>query len=194
MRHFILIPAVFAATLALLATSCGPGGSGEDARRPEATEPMERLDPNSVPLYPAQRESKAPDFTVNLVDGEPFTLSEQRGKVVLINIWATWCAPCHTETPHFVDLYEEYGEEGLLILGVSLDERGMSTVKPFMERYGVQYPIVIDKNDKVMDKYGPTMAIPTSYIIGKEGHIRYFATGAVTRAELEPRLRKLLSE
>lgn len=194
MWHFTLIPAVFAALLTVIATGCGSGDSGEDARRPVATEPMERLDPNSVPLYPAQRESEAPDFTVTLVGGEQFTLSEQRDKVVLLNIWATWCAPCHTETPHLVDLYDEYGEEGLLILGVSLDERGMSAVKPFMERYGVQYPMVIDKNDRVMDKYGPTMAVPTSYIIGKEGQIRYFATGAVTRAELEPRLRKLLAE
>lgn len=177
--------------LGLLFTGCG---SGSERGRKAATEPLERLDPNSVPIYPASRRAEAQDFNITLLDGGTFQLSEQRGKVVLLNIWATWCAPCHTETPDLVQLYEEYRERGLVVLGVSLDDRGESVVRPFMEKYDVSYPIYIDSQDKVMDKYGPTMAVPTTYIIGKGGEIRYFATGALTRKELEPRLRDLLNE
>jgi peroxiredoxin len=171
--------------LAMVWVSCSP------KQNSEATKPLPRLDPLSVPLYPATAKAKAKDFTVILVSGEEFTLSEQRGKVVLLNIWATWCAPCHVETPEFVELYAEYRDDGLQILGVSIDKQGEAVVKPFMEKYEVNYPVVID-DGTIMDKYGPTMGIPTTYIIGKDGNLKYFAVGALTKKELEPRLKKLL--
>ena len=158
-----------------------------------ASEPVEKLDPYSATLYPAKKEAKAQDFSVSLVNGETFQLSEQQGKVVIMNIWATWCAPCHDETPDFVDLYNRYKDEGLVILGVSIDEQGKSVVKPFMEKYEVNYPMVID-DGSIMDKYGPTMGIPTTYIINKKGNLQYFAVGALTQKELEPRINRLLKE
>lgn len=168
------------------------GCSSDKEKTPaQKTEPLERLDPNSVRLYPAQQKAEARDFEVKLISGETFKLSDHRGKVVLLNIWATWCAPCHEETPDLEHLYKKYKEEGFLVLGVSIDKQGESVVKPFMEKYGVSYPVVIDKGT-IMDKYGPTMGIPTTYIIGKEGTLQYFAVGALTQKELEPRVRKLL--
>lgn len=158
-----------------------------------AAEPLERVDPYSAPLYPAKQKAQAQDFTIDLINGGAFQLSEHQGQVVLMNIWATWCAPCHDETPDFVELYNEYKDEGLLILGVSIDEQGKSVVEPFMEKYDVNYPTVID-DGTIMDKYGPTMGIPTTYIIDKQGDLRYFAVGALTRKELEPKLVKLLNE
>lgn len=158
-----------------------------------AAEPLERVDPYSAPLYPAKQKAQAQDFTVSLINGDSFQLSNYQGEVVLVNIWATWCAPCHDETPDFVELYNEYKDEGLLILGVSIDEQGKSVVEPFMEKYDVNYPTVID-DGTIMDKYGPTMGIPTTYIIDKQGDLRYFAVGALTRKELEPKLVKLLNE
>lgn len=166
-------------------------GCSSSSKNSKATESLPQLDPYSVPLYAAATEAKAQDFTVTLVNGEQFTLSEQKGKVVLLNIWATWCAPCHTETPEFVELYSEYKDEGLQILGVSIDKQGKAVVRPFMEKYDVNYPMVID-DGTIMDKYGPTMGIPTTYIIGQDGNLKYFAVGALTRKELEPRLKKLL--
>lgn len=157
------------------------------------TQSLEQLDPYSVALYEAKREAKAQDFTVDLLNGGSFTLSQQQGKVVLMNIWATWCAPCHDETPDFVDLYNKYQDQGLVILGVSIDEQGKSVVEPFMEKYEVNYPMFID-DGTIMDKYGPTMGVPTSYVIDKQGNLEYFATGALTKKELEPRLVKLLNE
>lgn len=158
-----------------------------------ASEPLERTDRYSAALYPAKQEAKAQDFKIELTNGESFQLSDQQGKIVLMNIWATWCAPCHDETPDFVDLYEQYKDQGLVILGVSIDEQGISVVKPFMEKYNVNYPMVID-DGTIMDKYGPTMGIPTTYIIDKKGNLQYFATGALTQKELEPKLVKLLNE
>lgn len=170
------------------------GCSSEQNNSPskQKTEPLEQLDPYSARLYPAQQAARARDFEVTLENGESFSLSKQKGKVVILNIWATWCAPCHEETPDFVDLYEKYKEQGLVILGVSIDKQGESVVKPFMERYNVSYPVVIDRGT-IMDKYGPTMGIPTSYIIGREGNLQYFAVGALTKKELEPRIEKLLN-
>jgi len=167
------------------------GCSSESGDTAKKTEPLEQLDPYSARLYPAQKEAKARDFTVTQVNGETFSLSSHNGKVVMLNIWATWCAPCAEEMPDFVDLYEKYKEQGLVVLGVSIDKQGESVVKPFMEKFNVSYPVVIDRGT-ILDKYGPTMGIPTTYIIGREGNLEYFAVGALTKKELEPRLKELL--
>jgi peroxiredoxin len=169
------------------------GCSSEQDSSSKNTEPLTQLDPYSAVLYPAQKQAKANDFTINRVNGDQFTLSNHKGEVVLLNIWATWCPPCHDETPDFVELYNEYKDKGLLVLGVSVDKQGESVVKPFMEKYKVNYPMVID-DGRIMDKYGPTMGMPTTYIIGKGGDLEYFAVGALTKKELEPRLQKLLDE
>lgn len=181
------------AMMILAGWSCSSDQSGQDRPGSKSTETAPRLDPYSAPLYAAQNKAEAKDFNVQLVSGETFQLSQQKGKVVLLNIWATWCAPCREETPELVDLYAEYRDQGLEILGVSIDEQGRSVVDPFLEKYEVNYPVVID-DGAIMDKYGPTMGIPTTYIIDKEGSLRYFAVGAVTIKELEPRIQKLLKE
>lgn len=150
-------------------------------------------DPYSAPLHAASRQSTLADFETDLLNGETFQLSEQRGNVVLLNIWATWCAPCEEETPTLVNLYEEYRDKNVEFLGISIDEQGESVVRPFVEEYDVSYPITID-DGSIMDKYGPVMGVPTTYIVDQEGNLRYFATGAVTKKEIEPRLQKLLNE
>lgn len=184
----------FSSTFLLLITVLLIGCSSDNQQQGGTTQPLEQLDASSAQLYPAQREAKARDFEVTLINDETFKLSDYEGQVVLLNIWATWCAPCREETPDLQELYEEYQDEGLVILGVSVDEQGESVVRPFIEEYDVSYPIVIDKNDVIMDKYGPTMGIPTTYIINKKGDLEYFAVGAVTNKELEPRIQTLLEE
>lgn len=178
----------------LMWAGCSSDKQGEqNSGMQMASEPLERIDPYSAPLYPAKKKAPARDFEVTLTNGETFRLSDQKGKVVIMNIWATWCSPCHDEIPDFVDLYNEYKDEGLTILGVSIDEQGRSVVIPFMEKYNVNFPIVID-DGTVMDKYGPTMGIPTSYIIDKAGNLRYFAVGPLTKKELKPKIERLLAE
>jgi peroxiredoxin len=167
--------------------------SENKSQKERPTQPLEQLDPASAKLYPAQREAKARDFEVTLLNDETFKLSDYEGHVVLLNIWATWCAPCREETPDLQELYEKYKDEGFVVLGVSIDEQGESVVRPFIEEYDVSYPIVID-DGTIIDKYGPTMGIPTTYVINKKGNLEYFAVGALTNKELEPRLKILLSE
>ncbi len=189
MKYFI-----FSGLLVFL-TACGAEQSESPQQMQNSeSERVERLDPASAPLRRAQKEAPATDFEVTLLSGEPFRLSDQKGKVVLMNIWATWCPPCRDETPDLVDLYEKYKDEGYLTLGVSIDEQGESVVRPFMEEFNVTYPMYIDTDGTVMEKYGPTMGIPTTYIIGREGNLRYFAVGALTNKELEPRIKELLAE
>lgn len=167
--------------------------SENKSKKEGPTQPLEQLDSSSATLYPAQREAKARGFEVTLINDKTFKLSDYEGQVVLLNIWATWCAPCREETPDLQKLYEKYKDEGFMILGVSIDEQGESVVRPFIEKYEVSYPIVID-DGTIMDKYGPTMGIPTTYIINKKGNLEYFAVGALTNKELEPRIKNLLSE
>ncbi|MCW9705432.1 TlpA disulfide reductase family protein [Fodinibius salsisoli] len=182
---------LFLMLMLLVGWGCTSEGGNEQQKAKPTT--VEQLDPYSAPLYAAQNEAEAKNFSVKLVGGEQFQLAEKQGQVVLLNIWATWCAPCREETPELVDLYEKYKEKGFVILGVSIDEQGMSVVKPFIEEYEVNYPMVID-DGTIMDKYGPTMGVPTTYIIDKRGNLRYFAVGAVTSKELEPRIKALLDE
>lgn len=187
---YVLLSGLF-----IFLTACGAKQSESPQQMQNSkSERVERLDPASAPLHQAQQEAQATDFEVTLLSGETFRLSDQKGKVVLINIWATWCPPCRDETPDLVDLYNKYKDQGYVTLGVSIDEQGESVVRPFMEEFNVNYPMYIDKDGTVMDKYGPTMGIPTTYIIGRKGNLRYFTVGALTRKELEPRIKELLAE
>ena len=182
-------------------SGCDAGKGGKDGKggkyaKDEATISArpERVDPGSAPLFPSTNKALAPDFEVTLLDGSRFSLKDARGKVMIMNIWATWCAPCKKETPDLVELYETYASDGLVVFGVSVDEQGESVVMPFVEEYSVSYPIFIDRSGEVMDQYGPTMGIPTTYIIDRSGYFRYFATGAVTKRELISKIEPLLAE
>lgn len=150
-------------------------------------------DPLSARLIASSAPVKTKDFKTELLNGKTFHLYEHRGEIVILNIWATWCPPCVEEMPYLVDIYEKYKDEGLVILGVSIDKQGRSVVVPFVEKYNVTYPVTID-DGTIIKKYGPTLGIPTTYIIGEKGYLRYFATGALTKEELKPRIEKLLEQ
>lgn len=190
-KYYFLIGISLLFTGMMLQAGCSSENKSES--RSAAVQDTLPHDPYSAPLNAASQKAEAQDFETTLLSGEQFQLSDQRGKVVLINIWATWCPPCEEETPALNEIYENYRGQGVEFLGVSIDEQGESVVKPFVEKYEVSYPITID-DGTIMDKYGPTMGVPTTYIIDQEGNLRYFATGAITKAELEPRLQKLLKE
>lgn len=117
----------------------------------------------------------APDFTAELVGGETFTLSENKGKVVLINLWATWCGPCVGEMPAFEKLYNEYGDD-LKIVGVNCVE-DKDTVDAFVKDNGYTFPIAYDENGVINGRY-PTQGIPYTLVIGKDGVIKNIYLGA----------------
>lgn len=117
-----------------------------------------------------QTGQQAPDFTLKDSTGKGITLSSYRGRVVMINFWATWCPPCRQEMPSMEILFQEYNKKGFEILAISSDSQGEKIVKPFMEFYELSFTALMDTDGKVHSVYAVT-AIPTTYIVDKNGAI-----------------------
>lgn len=118
----------------------------------------------------------APDFALTDLSGNTVKLSDYKGNVIIIDFWATWCGPCRRGIPEFIELQDEYGEDKLTILGISVDQGDLSVVPAFAEKYGINYPVLF-ANDDVQYKYGPIRSIPTAYIVDREGKVRDRAVG-----------------
>lgn len=142
---------------------------------------------------PRTAEERAPDFSLPTHTGNTFTLSDHTGSVVVVNFWATWCKPCVDEMPEFVELQEEYANEGLQFVGVSVDREGFEAVKPFAERMNINYPLVVAESD-LIDDYGGVTVIPTTFIVGKNGYIRDQIIGRTTKSEVMSVVQTLLDE
>ncbi|MBI3317785.1 MAG: TlpA family protein disulfide reductase [Candidatus Omnitrophica bacterium] len=112
----------------------------------------------------------APDFAAPGLDGKPVKLSDFRGKVVILDFWATWCPPCRQEIPHFKALYSRYQARGLEVVGLALDQNGAAAVRPFVQAEGITYPVAIG-NQKITADYGGIRGIPTTFIIDRKGKI-----------------------
>jgi len=127
--------------------------------------------------------NKAPDFTLQALNDSSYTLSKMDGKVVLINFWATWCGPCRMEIPEFNELYKSYHEKGLEILGISVSDN-KKQLKNFVKSFAVDYPLLYgsarDMNN-IMKDYGGVYAVPSSFLIGKEGSIIWSYPGAILK-------------
>ena len=134
----------------------------------------------------------APDFTLPTLDGRTVKLSDFRGKAVLLNFWATWCPPCKLEMPWFEDLQREYGKDGLVVLGVAMDDTDPKTIAKFASELGVNYPVLLG-TDQVSDDYGNVQYLPTTFYIGRDGTIVDKMTGLLDRKDIEAAVRKTLN-
>ena len=127
--------------------------------------------------------NKAPDFTLQSLNDSSYTLSEMEGKVVLINFWATWCGPCRMEIPEFNEFQKNYHEKGLEILGISVSDN-KKQLKNFSKSFAIDYPLLYgtakDMN-KIMRDYGGVYAVPSSFLIGKNGSIVWSYPGAILK-------------
>ena len=112
----------------------------------------------------------APDFTLQTLDGQEITLSQLKGKVVLLDFWATWCAPCRESIPHMIQLSKNYRENGLQLIGMDVDKGDVETVRKFVKSMDIPYPIVVAPDD-VARNYRVN-GIPTTILIDKGGNIR----------------------
>jgi len=130
------------------------------------------------------------DFTLPDLKGKNHTLSNYKGKVVLVDFWATWCGPCRVEIPGFVSLYKKYRKKGLVILGVGLDRR--DALEKFAKKYKMNYPVLIGTKD-IGDAYG-IRAIPTTLLLDKENRIAYYHIGVTPMSQFEEEIKKLLEE
>ena len=146
--------------------------------------------PNYVPA--AQKGTTlAPDFTLPTSDGKTLKLSDLKGKVVIVDFWATWCPPCRKGIPDLIDLKKKYGSKGFEIVGVSLDTDTKGDVVPFIKDKGMNYPVVYG-NSIVAQDYGGVRAIPTSFIIDKKGKIVASYEGLTPKSTYENHIKKLL--
>jgi len=161
----------------LIAIGCGQKEKMKEATRPsEIVNKMMSTDKSKRPDYAI----KAPDFTLRTVQGELFKLSENRGKVIMLNFWGTWCGPCRREIPDFNKLHAKYQKDGLEIVGVTLTSGSSKNILEFMNDWDMEYTVLtdIDNNEtqKVTSDYGraigrPITGIPTTLIIDQEGYI-----------------------
>jgi peroxiredoxin len=135
--------------------------------------------------------NEAPNFLLRDLNGRQVELSSTKGKMVILDFWATWCPPCVREIPHFVELYEKYGNRGLVILGVSTDRKGVSVVNSFVRRHKVNYPILM-ADVKVKEAYGGIRSIPTTFVIDKTGKIQRRYVGYRDKAVFEADIKALL--
>ncbi|MFZ0705233.1 MAG: TlpA disulfide reductase family protein [Candidatus Korobacteraceae bacterium] len=134
---------------------------------------------------------QAPDFELVSLDGQKVKLSDFRGKAVVLNFWATWCAPCKVEMPWFVDLQKQYAHEGLVIVGVAMDDSDPQKIAQFASEMGVNYPVLLGTNN-VSDEYGDVEYLPTTFYINRQGKIVVKVAGLAGKPEIEGDVKKAL--
>jgi cytochrome c biogenesis protein CcmG, thiol:disulfide interchange protein DsbE len=134
----------------------------------------------------------APDFTLQDLTGHPLTLSSYRGKVVLLDFWATWCGPCREEVPRFVEMQNRYGGRDLQILGVSMDD-SPEPVREFQQNFKMNYPVVMG-TAKTGELYGGVLGLPIAFVIDQQGRIRAKHIGATPISTFEREITKLLPD
>jgi len=137
------------------------------------------------------KSAPAPDFTLPTLDGKSVTLSDLRGKAVLLNFWATWCEPCKLETPWLVELQSQYGPQGLQVIGVEAGDDSKEDISKFAKDMGMNYPILLGK-DSVGDAYGGVPALPESFFIGRDGKIVDKIMGIENKSTIEEAIKRAL--
>ncbi len=135
--------------------------------------------------------AEAPDFSLTALNGQPLALAGYKGKVVLLNFWATWCGPCEKEIPEFIALQDRYGQQGLQVIGLSMDD-GPKPVTDFYQRFKMNYPVAM-ADSQVAQQYGGIYGLPVNFLIGRDGRIAAKYAGATDLEKLEEQIKAQLS-
>ncbi|MCX8159805.1 MAG: TlpA family protein disulfide reductase [Candidatus Saccharicenans sp.] len=138
---------------------------------------------SNKPVKPAAKAEPAPDFSVTTLDGQQLSLASLKGKVILVNFWATWCPPCRAEIPEFIEAYAELKDRGLEILGFSVDDMPEAELKSFVTKARMNYPVALVGQD-IVSAFRPGQYIPTSIFIDRTGHLRYKHVGQLSKKDL----------
>jgi thiol-disulfide isomerase/thioredoxin len=132
------------------------------------------------------------EFTVKDMNGADVHLADYKGKVILLNYWATWCPPCKAEIPDLIDLYTRYKDKGLVILGVSTDDDA-PTLREYAKEMKMNYPVLVGRDhDDLLEAFGEVFGLPTSYLIARDGAVCAKQIGPATKAEFESAIKPLL--
>jgi len=140
----------------------------------------------------------APNFTLTELSGQKLNLADYKGKVVLLDFWATWCGPCRMEIPGFIELQNRYRDQGFTVIGVDMDKDGPEPVKEFYQELKMNYPVVLNNpspttDEKVDMLYGGLLGLPTAFLIGRDGRIYAKHSGAAPTSVFEEEVKTLLS-
>lgn len=140
---------------------------------------------------PIEHMVSAPAWELQDLDGKTVKSSDFKGKVLILDFWATWCPPCRKEIPGFIDLQKKYQASGLTVVGVSVDHASPAAIKTFIEKAGINYP-VLAADEKIVAAYGGIDGIPTTFIIDQAGHIVKQHVGFTDESEIEKEIKRLL--
>ena len=152
---------------------------------------IERHGTEKATVKSGQDRKPAPEFSLKDADGRTVTLADYKGKVVLLNFWATWCGPCKIEIPWFIDFEQKYKDRGFAVLGISMDEEGWEIVKPYIEKNKMNYRNMMG-NDSIAQLYGGVDALPTTFLIDASGKIASTHVGLVSKSDYENGIIELL--
>ena len=130
------------------------------------------------------------DLTLNDMNGNPVKLADYKGKIVLLNVWATWCGPCQAEIPELIEAYNKYEDRGVIVVGVSLDDSA-ETLRAYAPKKQMNYPILL-MQDAFDDAYGPIFGVPVTFFIGRDGKISRKHFGPVSKEDLDREITALL--
>ncbi len=182
------------ALLVLTVVGCGSTSTPEPTPVPPTATPVvtEEVAPSTPEQATNPNAVPAPDFTLQTLDGESVSLSDYRGKLVMINFWASWCPPCNSEMPDLQRYYEQHQDEDFIILGVNYQDTP-DKVQAFIEKYGVTFPILLDSDGRVANLFG-VQGLPTSFFVDKEGNVLGYQPGPVTKEMLEDGITPLLQK
>ena len=133
----------------------------------------------------------APEFTLHTVDGKTYRMSVLRGRPVIVDFWATWCAPCKSSMPHLSAIQSRYRDRGLVVLGLSTDDDDPQVVRHFADRLGVTFSLAVS-DDRVLDAFGPIRGLPTTVYINRKGEIVRRVTGYIDAETMESYAKELL--
>jgi peroxiredoxin len=136
---------------------------------------------------------QAPNFSLKDATGNTVNLADYRGKVVLVNFWATWCGPCEVEIPWFIEFEQKYKDQGFAVLGVSMDDDGWKSVQPFVAKHKINYRVVIG-SEVVSQQFGNIESLPTSFVLDRQGRIAANHVGLVEKKEYQDEIVKLLED
>jgi thiol-disulfide isomerase/thioredoxin len=165
------------------------------AKHPQMTEqPVVQMSNNTEPVLtcPADAKPAKLDFTLKDVEGKDVSLQSLKGKVIVLDFWATWCGPCKVEIPHFIEFQQKYGQKGLQVVGISVDDP-VDKLAPYVKDMGMNYMVLQGLgHDDVQDAFGPIMGIPVSVMISRDGKVCATHTGLTSKDVFEREIQALL--
>lgn len=182
---------LFAAAVLAGVTACKPPGKEDKPPVPKATADAKAAP--AAPLAALPKIGAAPQWSLKDLEGKVVSSEELKGKVVVLDFWATWCPPCRAEIPGYVELQKQYGKDGLVIVGASADEAGPAVVKEFAAKMGINYTMLM-ADEAISTAFGGVEALPTTFLIDRNGHIRDRKVGMEHKAEYEQKILAVLGE